>query len=121
MERVRSEAGPRRHAIFRVCRPAAVEGNRLVLEVPANLTFHLAQLVEDRPLTAVIAAVAGELLGGQVVVAFRAGDGEGTTGRDASEPGILPEDGSPDEAGGRPSDPATVVAEILGGEVVSKG
>jgi DNA polymerase-3 subunit gamma/tau len=118
VERVRVEAGPRRHAMFRVCRPAAVEGNRLVFEVPGNLTFHLAHLVEDRGLTRVVAAIAGRLLGGEVDIAYRAGDGDGGEGTPA-EAGAVGEE-EPSEESGRPAGDATaVVTEILGGEVVS--
>ncbi|MBP1633067.1 MAG: XerD, partial [Acidobacteria bacterium] len=119
VERVRTEAGPRRHAIFRVCRPAAVEGSRVVLEVPANLTFHLAQLAEDRQLTATVASIASGLLGGEVAVGYRAAPG-GTAeraGGDAASPAL--EEGFLDEAAGPPPDATTVVAEMLGGQVVS--
>jgi len=119
VERVRTEAGPRRHAIFRVCRPAAVEGNRVVLEVPANLTFHLAQLAEDRQLTATVASVASGLLGGAVAVAYRAAPGgavEGAGG-EAATPAL--EGGLLDESADPPPDATTVVAEMLGGQVVS--
>jgi DNA polymerase-3 subunit gamma/tau len=118
VERVRKEAGPRRHAIFRDCRPAAVEGNRLILEVPLNLTFHLSHLVEDRSLNAIVSSIAGGLLGGEVVVAYRAGGG-GATGGGLEALGPTTEEGVPEEAGGKPADPTAVVTEMLGGEVVS--
>jgi len=121
VERVRKEAGPRRHAIFRACRPAAVEGNRVILEVPVNLTFHLAQLVEDRSLNSTVSSIAGGLLGGEVVVAYRAGDGEAAAGEGAGAIAPVAEEGPSEEAGRRPPDPAAVVTEILGGEVVSDG
>jgi len=121
VEGVRREAGPRRHAIFRECRPAAVEGNRVVLEVPANLRFHLAHLQEDRQLTGIIGSIAGGLLGGEVVVGFRAGGGgagEADPARAASAPEEIPAPLVPDLAE-EPANPTDVVAEILGGEVVS--
>ena len=119
VERVRREAGPRRHAIFRDCRPAAVEGNKLILEVPVNLTFHLSHLVEDRSLNAIVSSIAGGLLGGEVVVAYRAGGGGEVVGEGPAAMDAIVEEGAPEEAGGQPADPASVVTEILGGEVVS--
>ncbi|HUU61889.1 MAG TPA: DNA polymerase III subunit gamma/tau [Acidimicrobiia bacterium] len=119
VERVRKEAGPRRHAIFRDCRPAAVEGNRLILEVPVNLTFHLTHLMEDRSLSAIVSSIAGGLLGGEVVVAYRAGAGGEGSGDPPGAEDSMSEEGVPEEAGPQPADPAAVVTEILGGEVVS--
>jgi DNA polymerase-3 subunit gamma/tau len=118
VERVRKDAGPRRHAIFRACHPAAVEGARVVLEVPANLTFHLAQLVEDRQLTAIVCSIAGSLLGGEVTVAYRAGDGEEAGTKGSVEPTRAPDKDGLAESDEGPLDPAAVVTEILGGEVV---
>ncbi|MBN2112972.1 MAG: DNA polymerase III subunit gamma/tau [Acidimicrobiia bacterium] len=118
LERVRRDAGPRRHALLRDCRPAAVEGERVVLEVPANLTFHLALLVEDRQLDEIVAGIASALLGGRVSVVYRAGNGE-------ERPGALETAGrAPDKehlmGGDEPApDPRAVVEEILGGTVVS--
>ncbi len=118
VERVRKDAGPRRHALFRACRPIAVEGAKVVLEVPASLPFHLAQLIEDRELDGIVGRIAGALLGGAVTVAYRPGDGEEPAGmfeapRRAPDKDLL---GERDEAS---ADPAAVVTEIFGGEVVS--
>jgi DNA polymerase-3 subunit gamma/tau len=118
VEGVRREAGPRRHAIFRECRPAAAEGNRVVLEVPANLTFHLAHLQEDRQLAGIIGVIAGDLLGGQVMVVFRAG-GTPEAAAEGAEAASAPEEVFLEEEPGGGADPTAVVAEILGGEVVS--
>jgi DNA polymerase-3 subunit gamma/tau len=118
VERVRRDAGPRRHALFRACRPAAVEGSVLVLEVPANLAFHLAQLEEDQGLAAKVSSIATELLGAEVAVAYRAGGGEG------AEPGLepgperVPDKDSLAEGDDAAFDPAAVVTEIFGGEVL---
>jgi DNA polymerase-3 subunit gamma/tau len=120
VERVRKEAGPRRHAIFRDCRPVSAEGNRLVLEVPANLHFHLAHLAEDRSLNAIVTSIAGGLLGGEVVVAYRADDGEDKEPDGMLDPDLPSDEMAADEVGKAPADPTTVVTEILGGEVVSK-
>jgi DNA polymerase-3 subunit gamma/tau len=117
VERVRKDAGPRRHALFRACRPAAVEGARVVLEVPANLPFHLAQLAEDRELDGIVGRIAGTLLGGAVTVAYRPGDGEEHAGIDL--PLRVPDKDFMGEGDVPPADPAAVVTEIFGGEVIS--
>jgi DNA polymerase-3 subunit gamma/tau len=118
IERVRKDAGPRRHALLRACRPAAVEGSRVVVEVPANLPFHLAQLVEDRELDGIIGRIAAGLLGGSVTVVYRPGNGEEHAASVESSLRVPDksqlaegDDGSPDAA--------AVVTEIFGGEVVS--
>jgi hypothetical protein len=91
----------------------------VVLEVPANLTFHLAQLAEDRQLDETVRRIAGSLLGGAVTVAYRAGNGEEQSGPldlslRAPDKDMLLEG---DEV---PTDPAAVVSEIFGGQVVSR-
>ncbi|NIR42127.1 MAG: hypothetical protein GWO22_41290, partial [Actinobacteria bacterium] len=73
--RVRDEAGPRRHALFRETSPAAVEDGALVLEVPGHLPFHLAQLQEDDRLTAILTSVVQELSGAPLRVHYRSGEG----------------------------------------------
>jgi len=115
VERVRLDAGPRRHALFRACRPAAVEGSRFWLEVPAGLHFHLAQLVEDRELEGLVGRIASALLGGTVTVSYRPGDGEQPAAAPARAPDkdqLLGDDPAP-------ADPTAVMTEIFGGEVVS--
>jgi hypothetical protein len=119
VERVRKDAGPRRHALFRACRPIAVEGARVVLEVPANLPFHLAQLIEDRELDGILGRIAGALLGGAVTVAYRPGDGEEQAGM-FDAPLRAPDKDLLGEGDEPPADPEAVVTEIFGGEVVSK-
>ncbi len=121
--RVREEAGPRRFALFRECRPAAVDGATVLLEVPANLPFHLAQLEEDRRLNEIVARVAAELLGGTVAVGYRTGDSEqaqpkGAAGEAADE-AAAPDKEQLAEAGEDAVDPTAIVLGELGGEVVS--
>ena len=118
IERVRKDAGPRRHALLRACRPVAVDGSRVVIEVPANLPFHLAQLAEDRELDGIFSRIAASLLGGTVSVAYRPGDGETHLGA-ADAPLRVPDKSQLGEGDEGSSDPAAVVTEILGGEVVS--
>jgi DNA polymerase-3 subunit gamma/tau len=118
VERVRRDAGPRRHALFRACRPAAVEGSVLVLEVPANLAFHLAQLEEDRGLAAKVGGIAAELLGVEVAVAYRAGGGEAAETGPEPGPERVPDKDSLAEGDDAAFDPTAVVTEIFGGEVL---
>ena len=90
----------------------------MVLEVPANLTFHLAQLAEDRQLDETVRRIAGSLLGGAVTVAYRAGNGE-------EQPGPLdlplraPDKDTLLEGDEVSTDPEAVVSEMFGGQVVS--
>ena len=117
--RVREQAGPRRHALFREVRPVDVEGGDLVLEVPAHLSFHLAQLSEDDRLTAIVTSVASELLGAAVEVVFRAGEEQAV-----QAPVEQPQLRAPDEDQLVPSgeggiDPTSLVVDTFGGEVVS--
>ena len=121
--RVREEAGPRRHALFRETSPAAVEDGALVLEVPGHLPFHLAQLREDDRLTGIIASVLGDLVGAPLGVAYRSGD--------ADQPGLFetPTDDTPErapdkddleEAGAGAVDPTEVLADVFDAEVVDE-
>ncbi len=118
MAKVREDAGMRRHALFREARPTAVEGGRLVLEVPAHLPFHLAQLSEDDRLNAVVLGAAAEALGGRVEIEYRTA----ATAESAPAPPPPPER-APDrdqllDAGEGEIDPAGLVIDLLGGEVV---
>lgn len=114
LECVRREVGPRRHAILRDCRPAAVEGNRIVLEVPANMDFHLTHLRDDKALSALISTVGIRLFGGMVTVAYRA-----AAAPTESSPEEVPSTAAIAEEAG-PTDPTAVVEEMLGGRVVSE-
>jgi DNA polymerase-3 subunit gamma/tau len=120
--RVRDDAGPRRHALFRESRPVAVEDGTLLLEVPAHLPFHLAQLQEDDRLNAVVRAVAADLLGSPLDVAYRGadGDGEDTASAAPSEPTRAPDKDTLLEEGEGGVDPAELLREMLGGEVVDE-
>ena len=118
IERVRKDAGPRRHALLRACRPVAVEGSRVVVEVPANLPFHLAQLAEDREFDAIMGRLAATLLGGSVTVVYRAGNGEEHLPYGDGSLRV-PDKSQLAEGDEGTADPAAVVTEIFGGEVVS--
>jgi DNA polymerase III subunit gamma/tau len=66
---LRDLLGARRWAFFREAVPAAVEGNTIILEVAHD--FHLSSLEQDDAVAPIVAAKAGDLLGGTVKVKFR--------------------------------------------------
>ncbi len=113
--RVREELGSRRQALFREATPGRVEGTTVFLEVPSHLTFHLEQLTADPQVGVAVAARAGELLHADVSVQFEAA---GTPQRDP-EPEIFDKDQLV-EADTTPDDPVSLVADILGGEVIDE-
>ncbi len=122
MARVREEAGMRRHALFREARPTAVEGDRIVLEVPAHLPFHLAQLGEDDRLNSVVVAAASEALGGRIQIEYRIGSDDSTpvaTTHPAAAERIPDKDQLWDD-GEAEIDPAELVIKQLGGEIVEE-
>jgi hypothetical protein len=122
MARVRDEAGMRRHALFREAKPADVEGNRLILEIPAHLPFHLAQLSEDDHLNAVIVAAASEALGGRIALVYRSADGHGSVltqpDDEHDDTARAPDKNDMDDVGHAEIDPTGLVIDLLGGEVV---
>jgi len=117
--RVRDEAGPRRNAWFRETRPGSVDGDVITLLVPEHLHFHLQQLEVDDDLRSLIAATAGELLGGPVRIVYRSDGGAQTSEEESSvEETRVPEkhELSDGPAGG--IDPAELVVDMLDGEIV---
>jgi DNA polymerase-3 subunit gamma/tau len=119
MARVREEAGMRRHALFREARPAEVDGDRLVLEVPAHLPFHLAQLGEDDRLNSIVASAASEALAGTIRLEYRVGAADST----APAPKPVEPERAPDkdqllDEGEAEIDPTGLVIDLLGGEIV---
>ena len=119
MARVREEAGMRRHALFREARPVEVDGDRLVLEVPANLPFHLAQLGEDDRLNSIVAAAASEALEGTIRLEYRVGAEDSTTAAPKpAEPERAPDKDQLLDSGEAEIDPAGLVIDLLGGEII---
>ena len=117
--RIREEAGPRRFAFFREARPAAVEGSTLVLEISSNMPFHLDALSEDDRLTAIVVQVLSDTLGGAVEVRYRPGGSPEPTGPAVTaDPLEVPDRDSLEERSGDVIDPASLVVDLLGGEVV---
>ncbi len=114
---IRDQAGPRRHAWLRESVPVEVAEGRVVLEVPAHLPFHLEQLKADHQLVEMVGNVASELMGGRVEVVFKAGAAETADAEPVRAPDKEDLVESSDE--GAP-DPAALVVEGLGGEIVSE-
>ncbi len=117
--RVRDDAGPRRHALLKEARPTHVSGGTVVLQVPANLHFHLEQLKADDELTRLVGAIASDVLGSGVALSFEAGD-DGAGGAPAEvDPPKAPDPAELLEEGDDATDPTALVVDILGGEVIS--
>jgi hypothetical protein len=116
--RVRDEAGPVRHALVRVAVPTAVEDGKAVLSIPAHMPFHLERLREDRTLIEQMAAIATDLLGGTIGIAFAAGDEDPLPAADV-EPPRAPDKDDLEAEGEEAQDPADMVVDLLGGEIIS--
>ncbi len=112
---VRDQAGPRRHALFREVTPGEVEGATIVLRVPDHLPFHLEQLRADDRLRHIVESAAAELLGPGLEVEYRVADGE-IEPADADDE--VPDKDRLEEAHEHEHDPETLVADLLGGQVV---
>lgn len=116
--RVRSDSGPRRHALLMVATPIAVTGSTITLGVPAHQHFHLEQLQADDDFRGSLADLTGELLGTPVALDFRATEDSAVP--EPAEPARAPDKEQLLEAGdGSGDDPADLVVDILGGEVVT--
>ncbi len=113
--RIRDQFGARRHAFLKVAEPVAVENGVAVLALPTHQHFHLEQLNADTELQSALADIAAELLGGSIALEFRSGDGE----ERPSEPERAPDKERLTEGAG-PEDPADLIVDMLGGEVVSE-
>ena len=120
---VRDRAGPRRHALLKEAEPVAVESGLVICEVPGHLPFHLEQLRADAELNAIIASLAAEILGGSITLEYRSADGSAAAV--SVDPPTESETRAPtkdellegDEAAAEA--PEDLIADLLGGEVVS--
>jgi hypothetical protein len=99
-----------------VAEPISVEGGLAVLALPSHQHFHLEQLNADTELQSALAEIAGELLGGRIRLEFRAGEDEEDS---PTEPERAPDKDRLTEGSG-PEDPADLIVDMLGGEVVSE-
>lgn len=114
---VRQDVGPRRHALLKEARPAAVEGRTAILEVASHMHFHLEQLRSDANIAESIAAAGASLLGGTLSVSFRSANAEPASVQKSEERAPDKDDlvtPSDDDSG----DPERAVLDILGGEIV---
>jgi hypothetical protein len=90
----------------------------VILELRAQ--FHLEQLGADRELIGLMEALALELLGGGIRVEFRAAAGSAPTGAEPEAPSRAPDKDDLLEDGDGSTNPAEMVADMLGGEFVSE-
>jgi len=117
--RVRTDVGPRRHALLKEATPTAVAGGVVTFEVPDHLHFHLEQLRSDDELQRIVTDLAAELCGAAVRLQFTAGNG----GEAAPEPEpqrAPDKDRMEDAANDDADDPTRLVTDLLGGEIVSE-
>jgi hypothetical protein len=115
--RVRDELGPRRHSLLKEAVPVAVENGVVTLHLPKHLPFHLEQLQADTRLHDAVSAIALESLGGTITLAFGSADAAPTS---ASVPERAPDKELMLDDGDDETDPAALVVDILGGEIVSE-
>jgi len=116
---IRTDVGPRRHALLREATPSAVERGTVVFEVAAHMHFHLEQLKADAELTEAICSVASEQLGQPVAIVYRSADSEAAV-VDA-EPERAPDKDDLVAADSDDAvDPADTVLDMLGGEIIQE-
>jgi DNA polymerase-3 subunit gamma/tau len=114
--RVRDEAGPRRHALLKEAVPVEVTDGTVALALQSQ--FHLEQLSSDKELIALMERLGRELLGGAIRIAFQAASASGGVAS-PEPPSRAPDKDDLLEEGDDIADPTGLVADILGGEVVS--
>ena len=115
---VRTQFGARRHAFVKVAEPLAVADGVATLGMPSHQHFHLEQLNADTELRVALDNIAAEQLGGAITLEFVADDGP--TQQAAAEPERAPDKDRLIADGTPPDDPADLIADMLGGEVVSE-
>ncbi|MGI9528873.1 MAG: hypothetical protein ACR2NG_04115, partial [Acidimicrobiia bacterium] len=117
---IRTDVGPRRHALLREATPSYVERGTVVFEVAAHMHFHLEQLKADSELSDAICTVATEQLGQPVAITYRSADSSAAP-EVAAEPERAPDKEDLVEAGSDDAvDPASTVLDMLGGEIVQE-
>jgi DNA polymerase-3 subunit gamma/tau len=121
IQAVREEAGVRRHALFGEARPGAVEGDLVVLEVPASMPFHLDQLTEDVVLRHIVETAAARILGTTVRVEFRLAEpSDEATGAESRAIERAPDKDALDASGEGTIDPVALAEEMLGAKRVEE-
>ena len=124
--KVREAVGPRRYALLKEATPGTAERNKLVLHLPAHLTFHLESLQEDSALREVVEMAASDLLGGRVRVSYDTVPGGDDPPRESPDPApeTPPRAPAPGDLVGEAEggiDPTKLVEDLLDGEVVEDG
>ncbi len=114
VDRVRQAVGPRRFAILREAKPAAVDGGVLGLLIPSHLTFHIEALEADEALRMIVGTAASDILGGGVEIAYIAQESARSV-IPVQEEVVLDKDNLV-EAGD--ADAADMIIEEFGAEVV---
>jgi len=115
---IRSDVGPRRHALLREAVPVSVEGSTVTFEVASHMHFHLEQLKADDGLATAIIASASDQLGTPIKVAYRSA----VAIEVSAEPDVVPDKDDLDTVEGDDGvDPTDTVLELLGGEIVDSG
>lgn len=120
---LRDMLGSRRWALFRETEPGGVEGSTLVVTVKHD--FHLKALKDDAAVASIVATRAGDLLGGEVRVIFRAAGESGSPQAVDIEPeedlaAIAFEPDRLVEAPPDATDPFKLLADELGGTVIEE-
>ncbi|MCH8992922.1 MAG: hypothetical protein IIA44_14385, partial [Acidobacteria bacterium] len=106
------------HAFVKVAEPLAVAGGVATLGMPSHQHFHLEQLNADTELRVALDNIAAEQLGGTITLEFVEDDGPTQPATD--EPERAPDKDQLIADGTPPDDPADLIADMLGGEVVSE-
>ncbi|MGI9667566.1 MAG: DNA polymerase III subunit gamma/tau [Acidimicrobiia bacterium] len=114
---IRTDVGPRRHALLKEATPVGVQDGTVVFEVAAHMHFHLEQLKADQELADAISAGASAQLGGPVRVRYQSADAPVPV---EEEPERVPDKGDLEEAKDEGPDPTSTVLEMLGGEIVTE-
>lgn len=115
--RIRDDLGPRRHALLKEAVPVAAAGGVVTLHLPSHLPFHLEQLRADEELQGAIGSIAADAIGGTITLAFDSAHVESTPEAPIER---VPDKDRLLEEGEDETDPAALVVDILGGEIVSE-
>jgi hypothetical protein len=114
--RIRTDVGPRRHALLREATPVEVRKGTVVFEVAAHMHFHLEQLKADDGLAAAISQAASDQLGAPIAVSYRSADAP-VAAVESDAP--VPDKDDLTEQSGADDDPTRTVVDLLGAEVIS--
>ncbi len=113
--RVREASGPVRHSLLKVAAPHAVDGRKITVALPADPSFYFQRVSQDAGLADTVADIASELLRVPVTVVWTTAD---IVEAAAEVPETLPAAGELVDSDDGAIDPANMVADMLGGEVV---